>query len=518
MPFALLSVSDKSNIIEFAQKLIAKNYKILSSGGTFKCLQEAGVEATEVGQYTGFEQIMGGRVKTLHPKVHGGILGRRDVDQEVMAKHEIECIDLVCVNLYPFKATIEKPDATYEMAIENIDIGGPAMIRAAAKNHKWVSVVVDPTDYDNVIETMNDAGEVEFATKQRLAQKAFAHTAEYDARIQAYLLNEVEAEKETLPETLNLLADKIQDLRYGENSHQKAAFYKDSQAPKGTIAGAELVQGKPMSYNNIADADAALACVRELAGTGCVIVKHANPCGAATGSSLLEAYEKAYATDPTAAFGGIIAFNKPLDLETTQTILDRQFVEVILAPAISDDAVQALTKKPNLRVLITGELEASAATAMTIKSVSGGFLVQEDDVPSLLAEEVKFEVVTERQPTEKELEDLKFAWTLVKYVKSNAIVFAKDGSSTGIGAGQMSRVFAAQIAQQKAGIEGLSLENTVVASDAFFPFRDGVDAVVAAGATAIVQPGGSVRDEEVIAAANEAGVAMVFTGNRHFRH
>ena len=273
-----------------------------------------------------------------------------------------------------------------------------------------------------------------------------------------------------------------------------------------------------MSYNNIADADAALACVRELAGTGCVIVKHANPCGAATGSSLLEAYEKAYATDPTAAFGGIIAFNKPLDLETTQTILDRQFVEVILAPAISDDAVQVLTKKPNLRVLITGELEASAATAMTIKSVSGGFLVQEDDVPSLLAEEVKFEVVTERQPTEKELEDLKFAWTLVKYVKSNAIVFAKDGSSTGIGAGQMSRVFAAQIAQQKAGIEGLSLENTVVASDAFFPFRDGVDAVVAAGATAIVQPGGSVRDEEVIAAANEAGVAMVFTGNRHFRH
>lgn len=537
MPFALLSVSDKTNIIEFAQQLIEKGYSILSSGGTFKSLQDAGVPATEVSSYTGFAEIMGGRVKTLHPKIHGGILGRRDQDQKVMAEHDIEAIDLVCVNLYPFKQTIEKPGASYQSAIENIDIGGPAMIRAAAKNHQWVSVVVNPNDYPRILAAMNSQGEVPELTKRELAQKAFAHTAEYDTRIQAYLTeqlndtssstNPLEHKLETseksafhLPETFQCLADKVLDLRYGENSHQQAAFYQWPGQHQGSLAQAQLLQGKPMSYNNIADADAALACVRELTGTACVVVKHANPCGAAIGANQLEAYDKAYATDPTAAFGGIIAFNTELTKATAQAILDRQFVEVIIAPAVSEAAAIALAAKQNLRVLVTGEpnQKTQSTTPLTLKSVSGGLLVQQDDLPHLATAAAEFQVVSKRQPSPAEMADLLFAWTLVKYVKSNAIVFAKSQSSTGIGAGQMSRVFAAQIATQKAQIEGLSLAATVVASDAFFPFRDGVDTVVAAGATAIIQPGGSMRDEEVIAAADEAEIAMVFTGCRHFRH
>lgn len=541
MPTALLSVSDKTNLIEFARQLSGKGFKLLSSGGTYRALQAANIEAREVSEYTGFAEIMGGRVKTLHPKIHGGILGRRDQDEKVMIEQGIEAIDLVCVNLYPFRQTIEKPGTTYEQAIENIDIGGPAMIRAAAKNHAWVSVIVDPSDYDAVVKAMDDKGIIDLAARQKLAQKAFAHTAEYDACIQSYLLSTLrqttdsdtavmsahltlnanptasEPGDATLPQSLSLKVEKIQDLRYGENAHQKAAFYQYQAPVPGSIAKARLLQGKPMSYNNIADADAALACVRELAGTGCVIVKHANPCGAAIGASVLEAYEKAFTTDPTAAFGGIIAFNQPLDVATSEKILSQQFVEVILAPEIAPAALECFAQKPNIRVLITGT-SASTDKTLHIKSVSGGLLVQEDDLPLLAPAQGRFEVVTRRQPTAAELKDLHFAWVLVKYVKSNAIVFAKQQSSTGIGAGQMSRVFAAQIATQKAALEKLSLQNTVVASDAFFPFRDGVDTVVAAGATAIIQPGGSMRDEEVIAAADEADIAMIFTGTRHFRH
>jgi len=528
-PTALLSVSDKTNIIEFAQGLIDKGFSILSSGGTFKCLQEQNIAATEVSEYTGFEEIMGGRVKTLHPKIHGGILGRRDQDEQVMAQQGIATIDLVCVNLYPFQNTIQKPDCTLEMAVENIDIGGPAMIRAAAKNHQWVCVVVEPCDYTMILDAMDNQGKLLLTTRQTLAQKAFAHTANYDQHIQDYLAQQLTntahkpvSDAAHLPQKLTIQGQKIQDLRYGENAHQAAAFYQwQGLAQQGTLAQAKLVQGKPLSYNNIADSDAALACVRELGGIACVIVKHANPCGAAIGSSALNAYNKAFATDPTAAFGGIIAFNTPLDIATAQAIVEQQFVEVIIAPAIADAALACLSQKVNLRVLITNEpnyepkLEASR---LNIKSVSGGLLVQQEDLPLIAPSVADFKVVSQRQPTTAEQADLHFAWSLVKYVKSNAIVFAKEQSSTGIGAGQMSRVFAAQIATQKAALENLSLQGTVVASDAFFPFRDGVDIVVAAGATAIIQPGGSVRDQEVIAAADEAGVAMIFTHTRHFRH
>ena len=514
---ALISVSDKSGVLEFARELAAMGVEILSTGGTAKLLADNRVKVVEVSDYTGFPEMMDGRVKTLHPKVHGGLLGRRGQDDNVMAAHGIKPIDLVVVNLYPFDATVAKPDCTLADAIENIDIGGPTMLRAAAKNHAAVTVVVDAADYGRVLAEMRSHdGAVSDATRFDLAVKTFEHTARYDGAIANYLGAIVENGKaEGFPRTFNVQYAKAQGMRYGENPHQQAAFYVSRGVKEASIATARQLQGKELSYNNIADTDAALECVKQFnEGAACVIVKHANPCGVAVGASLLEAYERAYQTDPESAFGGIIAFNGELDAETAKAIVERQFVEVIIAPKVSAAASEVVAAKKNVRLLECGEWPAQAVTRLDYKRVNGGLLVQDADLT--LHGELK--VVTKRAPTEQEMRDLLFAWRVAKFVKSNAIVYAKADMTVGVGAGQMSRVNSARIAAIKAEHAGLEVRGSVMASDAFFPFRDGIDAAAAAGVTAVIQPGGSMRDDEVMAAADEHGMAMVFTGMRHFRH
>jgi phosphoribosylaminoimidazolecarboxamide formyltransferase/IMP cyclohydrolase len=513
---ALLSVSDKHGLVDLARALAARGIELLSTGGTAQLLRNAGLSVREVADYTGFPEIMDGRVKTLHPRIHGGLLGRRGVDDAVMLEHGIEPIDLLVVNLYPFAATIARGDCTFDEAIANIDIGGPAMLRAAAKNHADVTVVVDPADYGTVLAELAASGATSIDTRSRLAAKAFAHTAAYDTSVSDYLLRAQQLPIERFPERLPLMFDKLQDLRYGENPHQRAAFYRAPGARGGTVATASMLQGKELSFNNIADADAAIECVRQFAEAACVIVKHANPCGVALGNSLLEAYGRAHRTDPTSAYGGIIACNRPLDAQTAQAIIGRQFAELIAAPAISKDAQQALAGKPNIRVLVTGDLAAATGDGYELRSVNGGLLVQDRDAGVIGAHELR--VVTSRQPDERELNDLVFAWRVAKFVKSNAIVFAREGATLGVGAGQMSRVYSSRIAAMKAADQKLDLRGGVMASDAYFPFRDGVDIASAYGIGAIIQPGGSKRDAEVIAAADAHGMAMVFTGMRHFRH
>jgi len=514
---ALLSVSDKSGIVEFAQSLQQRGVQLLSTGGTYKLLKDAGLPAVEVSAHTGFPEIMDGRVKTLHPKIHGGLLGRRDIDEAVMAQHGIDPIDLLVVNLYPFEQTVAKPDCSREDAIENIDIGGPAMLRAAAKNHAWVGVLVDPSDYAAVLADI-DAGGLTDATRNRLAIKVYAHTSRYDGMVAAYLssLNEA-GERAAFPQVLGLQFEKLQEMRYGENPHQRAAFYAEKQPEAGSIAAATQIQGKELSYNNIADADAALECVKSFTKPACVIVKHANPCGVAVSlDGIKAAYDLAYQTDPTSAFGGIIAFNRELDAATAKAIVDRQFVEVIIAPKVSAEARQIVAAKQNVRLMECGQWPESRAGAFDYKRVGGGLLVQDRDDAVIQPEQLK--VVTKRAPTEAELHDFVFAWKVAKFVKSNAIVYARNRQTIGVGAGQMSRVYSAKIAGIKAADEKLEVRGSVMSSDAFFPFRDGIDAAAAAGISAVIQPGGSMRDSEVIAAADEHGMAMVFTGVRHFRH
>jgi phosphoribosylaminoimidazolecarboxamide formyltransferase/IMP cyclohydrolase len=514
---ALLSVSDKTGLLEFARALAARNVELLSTGGTAKLLIDHGIPVIEVSKYTGFPEIMDGRVKTLHPRVHGGLLGRRGTDDAVMAKHDIPPIDLLVVNLYPFAQTVAKPGCTYADAIENIDIGGPAMVRAASKNHESVTVIVDPADYAQVAGELDaNAGATSIDTRSRLAAKAFAHTARYDTMVSNYLLNREADTTESFPATLPLVYEKLQDLRYGENPHQRAAFYREPGVTGSSVATATMLQGKELSFNNIADTDTAVECVRVFNEPACVIVKHANPCGVATAVSLADAYDRAYRTDPTSAFGGIIAFNRELDAETATAITGRQFVEVIAAPSVSAEAAQVLAGKQNVRVLVTGPLNKAVASELEYRSVVGGLLVQSRD--TALAQPETFKIVTEKKPTPTQYADLWFAWRVCKYVKSNAIVFARDGMTIGVGAGQMSRVYSTRVAALKAQDEGLVVEGSSMASDAFFPFRDGLDVAAEYGIKAIVQPGGSKRDDEVIAAANEHGIAMVFTSMRHFRH
>ncbi len=514
MKRALLSVSDKTGLVDFARALAGLGVELLSTGGTHRLLKDAGIAAREVSDLTGFPEIMDGRVKTLHPKIHGGILGRRGTDDEVMRAHGIEPIDLVVVNLYPFAQTVARPGVTREEAVENIDIGGPAMVRAAAKNHDHVAVVVDPADYPRVLDAVR-GGTLAQALRAELAARAFAHTAAYDARVAAYL--GATGSREPFPALLGLQLGKKYDLRYGENPHQRGAFYAEDGAAAGTLAAARQLQGKELSYNNIADADAALECVKQFAEPACVIVKHANPCGvAATESGIGEAYERAYRTDPISAFGGIIAFNRALDAATLKAILDRQFVEVIVAPAIPADVAALASAKPNVRLLECGAWPAVAPAWLDYKRVAGGLLVQDADLAVLGRGQIR--IVTRAVPSEAQLLDLMFAWKVVKFVKSNAIVYASAQQTIGIGAGQMSRVYSAKIASIKAADEKLEVRGSVMASDAFFPFRDTVDAAAAAGISALIQPGGSMRDQEVIAAADEHGLAMVFTGVRHFRH
>jgi phosphoribosylaminoimidazolecarboxamide formyltransferase/IMP cyclohydrolase len=513
---ALLSVSDKTGIVDFARALAERGVEILSTGGTSKLLRDEGINVVEVSDYTGFPEMMDGRVKTLHPKVHGGILGRRGTDDEVMAEHGIGPIDLVAVNLYPFAQTVAKPDCTLEDAIENIDIGGPTMIRAAAKNHKDVAVIVDPADYDIVLaELADNDNHLSDNTRYRLAVKTFEHTAGYDGAIANYLgAIDTQGNKHPFPNTVNLQFIKAQEMRYGENPHQRAAFYVECPT-EACVSTATQLQGKELSYNNIADTDAALECVKQFdEGPACVIVKHANPCGAAIGATLLEAYDRAYSTDPESAFGGIIAFNQELDAETAAAIVERQFVEVIIAPKVSEAAIEAVAAKKNVRLLECGEWTAEDAHRYDFKRVNGGLLMQDADLQ--LSGELK--VASKRVPTEEEMRDLLFTWKVAKFVKSNAIVYGKDSMTIGVGAGQMSRVNSARIAAIKAEQAGLEVKGSVMASDAFFPFRDGIDSAAEAGIAAVIQPGGSMRDEEVIAAADEHGMAMVLTGMRHFRH
>jgi phosphoribosylaminoimidazolecarboxamide formyltransferase/IMP cyclohydrolase len=514
---ALLSVSDKTGIVEFARELKERGIELLSTGGTANLLESHGIAVRQVAQHTGFPEIMGGRLKTLHPKIHGGLLARRGVDDAVMRAHDIEPIDLLAVNLYPFAATVSRPDCSYDDAVENIDIGGPAMVRAAAKNHAHVTVLVDPGDYRALLDELAATqGAVSLAMRQRLAAKAFAHTAEYDAMVSAYFTGAIGGATATFPADLNLSFRKRMDLRYGENPHQQAAFYSDPRAIGPSVTRAEQIQGRQLSFNNIADGDTALQCVRQFDSPACVIVKHANPCGAARADSLAHAYERAFSTDPTSAYGGIIALNRELDAETAAAIVARQFVEVILAPGIAEDARSLLASRDNVRVLVCGDLAKPLTQLLEYKSVAGGLLVQTRDDGSVRAEDLR--IVSQRAPTPAELDDLIFAWRVAKYVKSNAIVAAKDKMTLGIGAGQMSRVVSSRIAAMKARDEGLMLEGAAVASDAFFPFRDGVDVLAEFGIKSIIQPGGSRRDSEVIEAANQHGIAMVFTGMRHFRH
>jgi len=522
---ALLSVSDKAGLVDFARALHRLGIALLSTGGTAKAIKAAGIPVTDVGEYTGFPEMLDGRVKTLHPKVHGGILARRDLPEHVAAirEHGIPPIDLVVVNLYPFRETVAAPDCTLDEAIENIDIGGPTMVRAAAKNWQHVGVVVDPADYDALVAELDAGGRaLSDATRFALASKAFSHTASYDGAISNWLTARgADGAATTFPARLSVQVEKVQDLRYGENPHQQAAFYRDERPPAGGIATYRQLQGKELSYNNIGDSDAAWECVKSFGGLGdgaaCVIVKHANPCGVATAATPIEAYRKAFATDPVSAFGGIIAFNRPVDAATLEAV-SAQFLEVLLAPAYTEDALAVIAKKANVRVLeLSLPPEAGAAPApWDWKRVGGGFLVQSADAHAIARSDLR--VATKKAPTDGELADLLFAWRVAKYVKSNAIVYCGAGQTLGVGAGQMSRVDSARIAAIKAKNAGLSLAGSVVASDAFFPFRDGLDAVADNGAVAVIQPGGSVRDDEVIAAADERGIAMVFTGVRHFRH
>ena len=519
---ALLSVSDKAGLVPFAQSLTDLGVELLSTGGTYRLLQEAGIAAIEISEYTGFPEMMDGRVKTLHPKVHGGILARRDQDQAVMEAHDIPPIDLVVVNLYPFEATVANPECDLPTAIENIDIGGPTMLRAAAKNNRFVTVVVNPGDYNGLIAQLkaNDCS-LDQATRFDFAVKTFEHTAAYDGAIANYLgtkLPAADTEDHTsaLPRTFNSQFLKAQDMRYGENPHQAAAFYVEREPNEASISTAKQLQGKALSYNNIADTDAALECVKEFAEPACVIVKHANPCGVAVAESPLAAYERAFQTDPTSAFGGVIAFNRELDAATAQRIVDQQFTEVIIAPSVSAEALAITASKQNVRVLSCGQWPTTRVAGLDYKRVNGGLLVQDRDIATISAVDLK--QVSARAPSADEIRDLLFAWSVAQYVKSNAIVYCKDLQTIGIGAGQMSRVYSARIAGIKAADENLVVEGSVMASDAFFPFRDGIDAAAAAGITAVIQPGGSMRDDEVIAAADEANIAMVFTGIRHFRH
>ncbi len=515
---ALLSVSDKTGILDFGRALLDFGVEILSTGGTARLLSANGVPVVEVSDYTGFPEMMDGRVKTLHPRIHGGLLGRRNVDDTVMAKHDIPAIDLLVVNLYPFEATVARPDCTLADAIENIDIGGPAMLRAAAKNHAAVTVVTDAADYPRLLEEMRaNQGAVSAATRFELAVKVFEQTARYDGAIANYLgAIQADGGKAEFPRTYSVQYRKAQDIRYGENPHQHAAFYVEHQPAEASIATARQLQGKELSYNNVADTDAALECVKCFEEPACVIVKHANPCGVAVDATILNAYERAFQTDPTSAFGGIIAFNRELDAATAKAIIDRQFVEVIIAPRVAEAALPVLAAKQNVRVLACGDWGRERIPAFDYKRVTGGLLLQDRDLGKVAAADLQ--IVSRRSPGERELKDLLFAWKVVKFVKSNAIVYCREGMTIGIGAGQMSRVYSAKIAALKARDEGLAIEGSVMASDAFFPFRDGIDAAAEAGITAVIQPGGSVRDQEVIAAADEYGMAMVFTGMRHFRH
>lgn len=518
--YALLSVSDKSNIVELATALVEANYTLLSTGGTYKLIKDNQIPVTEVSAYTEFPEMMAGRVKTLHPKIHGGILARRGVDDEVMAEHGIGAIDLVVVNLYPFAQTIANPNVTMEDAIENIDIGGPTMVRSAAKNHKHVGIVTDSNDYTKVIEEINANGSLSTETKYNLAVKAFEHTAKYDGMIANFLgaRNNVGEKTQDFPSTFNVQMDYEQALRYGENSHQKAAFYTETNVTEASISTAKQLQGKALSYNNIADTDAALECVKSFDAPACVIVKHANPCGVAINDDQVTAYETAFSTDPESSFGGIIAFNRKLTKTTAEKIIANQFAEVIIAPSIEDGVAEIIAAKKNLRLLTCGELPKPSERngQLDYKRVQGGMLVQEQDLDDITVADLK--VVTKVKPTEQQLEDMLFSWRVCQYVKSNAIIYGKDKRTIGIGAGQMSRVNSARIAGIKAEHAGLTPKGAVMASDAFFPFRDGIDNAAEAGIAAVIQPGGSIRDDEVIAAADEHGIAMVFTGMRHFRH
>lgn len=519
---ALISVSDKTGIVEFAKALADRGVEIISTGGTFKTLQQNDVPVVEVSSVTQFPEMMDGRVKTLHPLIHGGILGRRGTDDAVMAEHGIAPIDLVIVNLYPFAATIAKEDCTLASAIENIDIGGPTMVRSAAKNHRDVAIVVNAQRYSSLIAELDADNGIKASTRFELAREAFEHTAAYDGMIANYL-GTVPAEtapetapvREHFPTTFNsqfLLKDV---MRYGENPHQKAAFYVEAGEKEAGISTITSIQGKALSYNNIADTDAALECVKNFAEPACVIVKHANPCGVATGMNLTDAYNRAYSVDPTSAFGGIIAFNRELDGDTAKQIIGQQFVEVIIAPTVSAEAIAIAAEKPNVRLLACGQW-AGSVPSLDFKRVNGGLLVQDRDLGMITAADLK--VVTKVTPTEQQIQDLLFAWKVAKFVKSNAIVYAKDGLSTGIGAGQMSRVYSAIIARIKAKDEGIDIAGSAMASEAFLPFRDSLDQAAEMGISAVIQPGGSMRDNEVIAAADEHGIAMVFTGMRHFRH
>lgn len=518
-PCALLSVSDKSELSVLATALHEAGYTLLSTGGTASALRDAGLPVTDVSEHTGAAEMMAGRVKTLHPIVHGGILGRRGIDDHVMSERKIAPIDFVVVNLYPFAQTIAKADVSFDDAIENIDIGGPAMVRAAAKNHASVAVVTDPADYSRVVASLNDNADAQKQLRFDLAVKAFEHTAHYDGMI-ADFLGRIKTAGDTtelanFPRTLNRQYDLASELRYGENPHQRAALYHEKQPAIGSLAAAKLIQGKALSYNNVMDADSALACVRQFVEPACVIVKHANPCGVCVADTLYKAYDRAFKTDETSAFGGIIAFNRVLDVETAKAITERQFVEVIIAPGMQPGVDEVLAAFPNVRLL---DCESMPATDnnLILKPVSGGLLVQDDDLHSLDIADVK--VVSKIKPTDAQIQDLMFAWNVAKFVKSNAIVYCSDKATVGVGAGQMSRVYSAKIAAIKASDGGLQVKGAVMASDAFFPFRDGIDHAAQVGIAAVIQPGGSRNDSEVIQAADEHGMAMVFTGVRHFRH
>ncbi len=514
---ALISVSDKTGIVEFAQALNKLGVEILSTGGTFKLLTDNKIPAIEVSDYTGFPEMMDGRVKTLHPKVHGGILGRRGIDEGVMQQHGINAIDMVVVNLYPFEKTVANKNCSLEDAVENIDIGGPTMVRAAAKNHAHVNIVVNASDYSKILnELQTQNGCTSYKTRFDLAIKAYEHTAAYDGAIANYFGRMVEGGSADFPRTFNTQFIKAQEMRYGENPHQKAAFYVEKNPQEASIATAKQLQGKELSYNNVADTDAALETVKCFDQPACVIVKHANPCGVAVANNIKDAYDLAYATDTESAFGGIIAFNRELDAATAKAIVERQFVEVIIAPSVSAEAVEVVKAKQNVRLLACGDWSNEKFSGLDYKRVNGGLLVQDRDNGMITAADLK--IVSQRVPTESEMRDLLFAWKVAKFVKSNAIVYAKNLQTIGVGAGQMSRVNSARIAAIKAEHAGLQVAGSVMASDAFFPFRDGIDNAAKVGIAAVIQPGGSMRDEEVIAAANEHGMAMVFTGMRHFRH
>lgn len=514
---ALISVSDKSGIVDFARALHDQGVELLSTGGTYKLLLANQIPAKEVSDYTGFPEMMDGRVKTLHPKVHGGILARRGTDDAIMAQHGIQPIDMVVVNLYPFEQTVAAPDCLLEDAIENIDIGGPTMVRAAAKNHNDVAIVVDVSAYTEILSEMQaQQGSLSHSTRFKLAVAAYEHTASYDGAIANYLGGRVAPGSKEFPRTFNSQFIKIQEMRYGENPHQKAAFYREKNHREASIATARQLQGKALSYNNVADTDAALETVKLFDAPACVIVKHANPCGVAEADSITTAYEKAFATDPESAFGGIIAFNRELDAETAKAIVDKQFVEVIIAPSISAEAAQITAEKKNVRVLVCGQWPQGSPASLDFKRVNGGLLIQDRDLGLVTMDEL--EVVSKRAPSDEEIRDCLFAWKVAKMVKSNAIVYASDGQTVGIGAGQMSRVNSARIAAIKAEHAGLKVKGSVMASDAFFPFRDGIDNAAAVGISTVIQPGGSMRDNEVIAAADDHGMAMVFTRMRHFRH